>query len=127
MRNPLSVMTRRARLVQLVSVTVFVLLRLLVAPQAASAHVERPAYWPDPKPDCTVKPCAGGKVPKARSLGSALDNSRPGKTRVVGKADSLKRLRASVRNAKANGYYIRPTDHRSLSAKRAHALKRINT
>src|SRR3954469_22991932 len=114
-------------LAKVASVALIVLLGVLAVPQTASAHVERPSYWPDPKPDCTVKPCAGGKVPKARSLGSALDNSRPGKTRVVCKADSLKRLRASVRNAKANGYYIRPTDHRSLSAKRAHALKRINT
>jgi hypothetical protein len=114
-------------LAKVASVALIVLLGVLAVPLAASAHVERPSYWPDPKPDCTVKPCAGGKVPKARSLGSALDNSRPGKTRVVCKADSLKRLRASVRHARKDGYYLRPTDHRSLKAKRARALLRINT
>ena len=35
---------------------------------AAFAHVERSSYWPDPAPDRSVKPAAGGKVPKARSL-----------------------------------------------------------
>ena len=32
-------------------------------PALASAHVERASYWPDPAPDCGVKPCAGGAVP----------------------------------------------------------------
>jgi hypothetical protein len=126
MRNPRWLVARRARLVHVVSVAVFVLLALLSVPQAASAHVERPSYWPDPKADCAVKPCAGGKVPKARSLRSALDNARRGRTRVVCKPNSLHRLRASVRHARKDGFYIRPTDHRSLSAKRAHALLRIN-
>src|SRR3954453_21877201 len=127
MHNPRRLLTRRARIVQVVSATVFVLTGLLALPQAASAPVERPSYWPDPKPDCTVKPCAGGKVPKARSLRSALDSSRRGQTRVVCRQDSLHRLRASVRHARKYGYYIRPTDHRPLSAKSAHALIRINT
>ncbi|MDX6375510.1 MAG: hypothetical protein QOD98_4498 [Nocardioidaceae bacterium] len=105
---------------------VFLLLGLLAVPQAASAHVERPSYWPDPKADCTVKPCAGGKVPKARSLHSALDNSRRGRTRVVCKPGSLHRLRASVRHARKYGYDLRPTDHRPLTASRAHSLLRIN-
>src|SRR4051794_21697995 len=109
----------RRSLVQVTAVTLFLLLGLIAVPQVASAHVERPSYWPDPKADCAVKPCAGGKVPKARSLASALDRSRPGRTRVVCKQDSLHRLRASVRRARKQGYYLRPTDHRALKAHHA--------
>jgi hypothetical protein len=108
-------------------VSLFLVLGIIALPSApAAAHVERPSYWPDPKADCTVKPCAGGKVPKARSLASALDRSKPGDTRVVCKKDSLKRVRASVRDARVNGYHIRPTDHRSLSAAQARTLLTVN-
>ncbi len=93
---------------------------------AASAHVERPSYWPDPAPDCSVKPCAGGVVPTAKSLSSALDRSKPGRTRVVCKGDSLKRVTASVAKARKSGYNIRPTDHRSLSSSKAAALLKTN-
>ena len=127
MHDPRWLLSRRARLVHVLALALFVVLALLAAPPVASAHVERPSYWPDPKADCTIKPCAGGEVPKARSLRSALDNSRRGETRVVCKAGSLHRLRASVRHARKDGYYLRPTDHRSLSAKQAHKLLRINT
>src|SRR5689334_17387335 len=95
-------------------------------PAVASAHVERPSYWPDPAPDCSVKPCTGGAVPKARSLASALNAKLPGTTRVVCRADSLKRLNASIRRARKHGYDIRPTDHRRLRARQAKRLKAIN-
>src|SRR5689334_9741361 len=85
----------------------------------ALAHIERASYWPDPAPDCTVTPCAGGAVPKARSLASALNTKLPGTTRVVCQADSLKLLNRSIASARKNGYDIRPTDHRSFSAKAA--------
>src|SRR5437763_881680 len=38
----------------------------------ARAHIERASYWPDPAPDCSISPCAGGQVPTARSLESAV-------------------------------------------------------
>ncbi|NYJ01466.1 hypothetical protein HNR19_002164 [Nocardioides thalensis] len=95
------------------------------APQAA-AHVERPAYWPDPKPDCSISPCAGGKVPDARSLASALDRGRVGQTRVVCQPDSLQRLRRSVAHARRHGYDERPTVHRRLTERRARTLLRVN-
>src|SRR6266545_2946773 len=101
-------------------------LGVLFAPSIASAHVERPSYWPDPRPDCHVAPCAGGAVPTARTLASALDDSKPGRTRVVCQADSLTRLKASVRRALDHGYYVRPTAHRSLTAARARALIDVN-
>lgn len=93
---------------------------------SASAHVERPSYWPDPTADCTVSPCAGGVVPTARSLASALDKSKPGRTRVVCAPNSLQLLNRSIARARANGYFIRPSDHRTLSAKAAARLLRIN-
>ncbi|MET3963371.1 hypothetical protein ABIE44_003305 [Marmoricola sp. OAE513] len=99
---------------------------LLFVPQAASAHVERPSYWPDPTADCAVAPCAGGAVPTARSLSSALDRSKPGKTRVVCKSNSLKLVKKSIRKAREDGYYIRPSDHRALGKKAAAKLLRIN-
>ncbi len=44
----------------------------LAWPALASAHIERASYWPDPAPDCSVTPCAGGAVPTPRSLASAV-------------------------------------------------------
>ena len=42
-----------------------VTLVLLALPALAFAHPERPSYWPDPAPDRSVSPPAGGKVPTA--------------------------------------------------------------
>lgn len=95
-------------------------------PVAASAHVERSGYWPDPAPDCSVTPCAGGAVPEARPLASALDAAAPGDTRVVCRPDSLDRAKSSITRARAQGYDIRPTDHRELSARQAKDLLSIN-
>ena len=56
----------------------------LVAPGVAAAHLERPSYWPDPAPDTSVTPPAGGAVPKARSLAvRRRPRKGPGKVRVV--------------------------------------------
>jgi Right handed beta helix region len=98
----------------------------LALPAAASAHIERPSYWPNPAPDNAVKPAAGGKVPVARSLASALNDKLPGKTLVVCHKDSLTRLEASITKGRRKGYFIRPTDHRSLSKQRAGQLRRVN-
>ena len=43
------------------------LLGALLMPALASAHVERASYWPDPAPDCSVKPCAGGAGARRRA------------------------------------------------------------
>src|SRR5947209_20345976 len=88
------------------------LVAVLLVHAIAVAHIERPSYWPLPGPDCSIHPCAGGAVPKARSLASALKRSRRSKTRVVCQRNSLKLLRASIRCARKHGYVIRPTDHR---------------
>src|SRR6476660_2019627 len=99
----------KASTLRVTLVSLFVLLGLLAVPMTASAHVERPSYWPDPKADCQVKPCAGGKVPKARSLASALDDKARGTTRVVCHADSMARLQKSIAKARKHGYLERPT------------------
>src|SRR3954467_11833217 len=76
---------------------------------SAPAHIERASYWPDPRPDTTVTPAAGGKVPKARSLASALDASAPGTTRVVCKPNSMTLARDDIAPAQTQGYKVRPT------------------
>ena len=99
---------------------------ILAIPQAAQAHVERPSYWPDPSPDCSVSPCAGGEIPTARTLASALNASLPGDTRVVCKPNSMSLLDDSISHALANGYDVRPTDHRTLTATAAQTLRHLN-
>src|SRR5215213_5048454 len=93
---------------------------------AASAHVERPSYWPDPAPDTSIKPATGGKVPKSRPLITSLKRSAPGDTRVVCQRGSMNRLKRSVRAARKNGYLIRPSERRRLSAADARRLLRVN-
>jgi hypothetical protein len=98
----------------------------LVLATAASGHIERASYWPDPAPDNSVSPPAGGKVPVARSLDSALNDALPGQTRVVCQSNSLQRLQSSIANARLHGYDIRPHDHRQLSAAAADHLLQVN-
>lgn len=101
-------------------------LGVLALPALASAHIERPSYWPDPAPDDSISPPAGGAVPQARSLGSALREGPPGETRVVCQPDSLRLLKRSIEGAREHGYDIRPTDHRRLGAAEADRLLEIN-
>ncbi|WP_109507563.1 right-handed parallel beta-helix repeat-containing protein [Nocardioides speluncae] len=130
----LSALLAPALVTLLVAVVAPVLLLSTASP--AAAHIERPAYWPDPAPDCTVKPCAGGKVPRARSLFTALDKSRTGRTRVVCQGHrtdrpaanpSLGRLQRSLAYAREHGYKFRPTERpRRLTEKHARQLWRFN-
>jgi hypothetical protein len=103
----------------------------LLLPALAFAHLERPSYWPDPAPDISVSPAAGGEVPKARSLASALSEAKPGNTYVVckghGGSQSLKRLAISIRQARKSGFRLRPSEpKRKLTAKKARKLLRVN-
>ena len=114
---------------------------MLALPALALAHLERPSYWPDPRPDNSVSPSAGGEVPKARSLRSAVRLARPGPVPVAGSrpdevlvvckgtrgAHSLARLRASVREARKKGYRLRPSQPKiKLSERQAQRLLAIN-
>jgi hypothetical protein len=100
-------------------------------PATAAAHLERPSYWPDPAPDTSVDPPAGGEVPAARGLPSAVTGKGPGKVRVVceGKngTSSLRLLRKSLEQATGKGFHIRPSQPKYvLSDKKAEKLTRIN-
>ena len=98
----------------------------LAAP--AAAHVERTAYWPDPGPDNTVQPAAGGAVPQARTLASATSRKGRGTTRVVCQSDSISRLQQSIATAQTKGYNDRPTEPlRKLSRRDAKLLLATNT
>ena len=93
----------------------------------AFAHVERPAYFPDPAADTSVRPAAGGDVPKIRKLSSSTNRSRPGTTRVVCKGDSLTLVKRSIASAQTDGYSFRPTEaKRKMSARSGRLLMRIN-
>ena len=108
-------------------VAVLALTGALLVSGPASAHIERPAYWPLPGPDCSVTPCAGGVVPTARSLESAVQPATGGTTRVVCQSDSLARLKSSIADAGRRGYWLRPSDHRTLSADEGQRLWHTNT
>ncbi|HEV2075007.1 MAG TPA: hypothetical protein VGR10_02100, partial [Thermoleophilaceae bacterium] len=97
----------------------------------AFAHIERPSYWPDPRPDRDVTPAAGGEVPTPRSLGSAVTGQGPGEVRVVCQgregSRSMVRTRRSVRSAQDEGFRLRPSQpKRFLSEQRADRLLQIN-
>jgi hypothetical protein len=105
------------------------LIALLAVPAVSWGHVERASYWPDPAPDCSITPCAGGEVPSPRSLEAAVARKYPGPgtVRVVCQEDSLKRLNKSIRAAKKTGYRLRPTESlKFLGEEEAKALLRIN-
>ena len=121
-------------------------LGLLVAlPALALAHVERASYWPDPAPDTSIHPSAGGSVPAVRKLYSALKKKAPGTSRVVcarvpskklrkhgsvkklSKNPSIKALKKDLRSARRHGYKLRETQPAiHVTKKRAKKLRRFN-
>ena len=98
----------------------------LALPGLTLAHIERPAYWPDPAPDTSVTPATGGKVPKSRPLSTSLQDRLPGDTHVVCQRNSLNLMKASIAKARKEGYTYRPSERLSLSNKRASRLWTIN-
>jgi hypothetical protein len=110
---------------------VAVTLLAVTLPSVALAHLERPSYWPDPAPDRSITPAAGGKVPKLRSLSGAVSGRGAGDVRVVCQGargrKSLRTLRRSVRTARRHGYRIRPSQPKlGLSRRQARRLMRYN-
>jgi hypothetical protein len=134
-----------------VVVAVISLLGLTLA-ATAWAHVERPAYFPDPAPDTSVNPPAGGGVPVHRTLASGQPRTKlarlilkatrshfkagraykakagAGNVRVVCLPDSLIAARQAIDRAHRDGYRYRPTEAlRKLTAAQVHELRRLNT
>ncbi|MEO8093067.1 MAG: right-handed parallel beta-helix repeat-containing protein [bacterium] len=104
---------------------------LLALPALALGHLERPSYWPDPAPDNTVSPAAGGEVPTARSLASLATGAGSGDVLVACKgedgAESLALLRESVDEAHKRGYQLRPSQPKTkLSKQEADQLLQVN-
>jgi hypothetical protein len=99
----------------------------LLLPALAFAHIERASYWPNPAPDTSVNPPAGGSVPAVRDLDSALKKNKPGTTRVVCQPDSLQRLDADLAKAQTTGYKIRASRPAiKLNSKEAKKLRHLN-
>jgi hypothetical protein len=65
-------------------------------------------------------------VPTAKPLLTALDKVAGSTTRVVCQRDSLARLQSAIDLALADGYYIRPYDHRAFSSDDAAHLSALN-
>ena len=99
---------------------------VLASPAASLAHVERSTFWPNPAPDRSVTPAAGGEVPKYRTLGSALKRKPAGDTRIVCQDDSLSLAKQAIRKGR-KGFKVRPNeDKRRLNRKKARKLKKLN-
>jgi Right handed beta helix region len=109
----------------------------VLVPTLALAHVERASYWPNPAPEKVGGVQAGGRVPAARSLYSALNKKGAGSTRVVcqgsvskakkGKNPSIGRLVRSLKRARHSGYSIRPTAKKvKVGKKQANRLLNFN-
>ena len=98
----------------------------LTASGTALAHVERSTFWPNPAPDRSVKPAAGGEVPEYRPPASALKRKPPGETRIVCQEDSLRLAKQAIRRGR-KGFKVRPSeDKRRLKRKKARKLKKLN-
>ena len=116
----------------------------VLVPSFAFAHIERASYWPDPGPDTSVKPAAGGSVPAVRKVFSALDKKKPGTTRVVcasvpskklrkhgstkklSKNKSMKALNKDIKVAR-KGYKIQPSQaDLKLKKKKSKKLRKFN-
>jgi hypothetical protein len=96
-------------------------------PALASAHIERPSYWPDPGVDQAGGQPTGGGEPTARSLRSAVTGAGPGQVRVVCKGNSLALAERSINHAHNRGFRIRPSEpKRRISAAKAERLLSIN-
>jgi hypothetical protein len=110
----------------LVPAVLLAVIAAIALPASASAHTERASYFPDPAPDCSIDPCAGGHVPTARPLADAIGTDRR-RTRVVCQRDSFTRVQRSVSRAQRRGYVLRPSiGPETVTAAEGRALLDLN-
>jgi hypothetical protein len=134
---------RRGTVVIAIAVTAVAVL----VPAMALGHIERASYWPNPGPDTSVKPAAGGVVPEVRKVFSALNKKKPGTTKVVcaqmpskklkkhgtakqlSKNKSMKALNKDLKKATSKkGYSLRPSQpNLKVKKKKAKKLRGFNT
>ncbi len=101
----------------------------LALPAIALGHLERPSYWPDPAPDTSVSPAAGGAVPKARCLASAVSGQGPGDVRVVCERgeESLRLAMRAIDRAETNGFRLRPSRPKTTyGEQKAENMRQLN-
>ncbi len=132
---------RRRNLIVAIAIAIIA----VMVPALAFAHIERASYWPDPAPDKSVKPAAGGSIPAVRKVSKALKKSLPGKTRVVcqqvpskklrkhgttkqlSKNKSIKALNKDLKAAKTTGYTLRASQPPiRISKKKAKNVRKTN-
>lgn len=128
----------RTRAVRLWGVALVAAAATLGLPALALAHLERPSYFPNPHPDTSISPPAGGEVPDIRSFRSAVTGKGPGEVRVVCKGKtkgkkarrgrkSRRLLKRSIRSVRQSGYRLRPSQPKEkLSKKQAKRLRKKN-
>ena len=106
------------------------LICLVLLPAVALAHLERPSYWPDPGPDNSVSPAAGGAVPDQKSLGSALKQGRKGLFVACKGKDgrqSMGLVRRFVERSQKKGFRVRASAELTfLSKKKGRRLIKLN-
>ena len=132
------------------------LVAALLMAGTAFGHLERPSYWPDPAADTSISPSAGGRVPTARSLQSAVTARKTSRTRRRSRArrrvpayagavrtrpatdvrvvcqgrngsTSLSLARASIEQARTQGFKLRPSQPTTkLTRAQADRLLAIN-
>src|SRR3954453_6129274 len=86
-----TVSTRSPKVCQRIVAPAVTVPALAVAAPSALAHVERTSYWPNPAPDTSVSPPAGGAPPKVRSLAPA----RPRRKRAASRQRAARRRNRS--------------------------------
>jgi hypothetical protein len=128
-----------------VAIAIAVAAVVVLVPALALAHIERASYWPNPAPDTSVKPAAGGSIPTVRKVFSALNKKKPGKTRVVcqtmpskslkkhgstkalSKNKSIEALNKDLKKARKQGYKLRESQPAiKLKKKKAKKLRGFN-